>query len=68
LCEAFGAERLMWGSDWPVVIEAWETGGPSVSEPYARWHNMVEELTSSLPQSAKERIFGGTAAEFYGVA
>jgi L-fuconolactonase len=64
LCDAFGAERLMWGSDWPVVNEAWESTDP---EPYARWRAMAGELTSSLPRPAKDRIWGGTAAEFYGV-
>jgi L-fuconolactonase len=66
LCDAFGAERLMWGSDWPVVNEAWDAIG--VPEPYTHWHAMAADLTRALPGAARERLFGGTAAEFYGVA
>ena len=68
LCDAFGAERLMWGSDWPVVNEAWDTGKSFSPEPYTRWHAIAGDLTRSLSGSANDRLFGGTAAEFYGVA
>jgi L-fuconolactonase len=68
LCDAFGADRLMWGSDWPVLNEAWDSAGAPKPDPYTRWHAMAEELTRSLTGSARKRVFGGTAAEFYGVA
>lgn len=59
LLAAFGPERLMWGSDWPVLNEA---------TAYATWLNTVEQLTQHLPSDARAAIFGGTAARFYGVS
>ncbi len=59
LLEAFGPARLMWGSDWPVVNLA---GG------YAAWRSAAEALTEALPAEDRDRIFGGTAAAFYGLA
>jgi L-fuconolactonase len=59
LLEAFGPARLMWGSDWPVVNEA---GG------YLAWRKAAEALTAGCSAQDRERIFGGTAAAFYGIA
>jgi L-fuconolactonase len=56
LLAAFGAERLLWGSDWPVVELA---GGR------ARWRAATETLLRGLPASARDRILGGTAAAVY---
>lgn len=56
LLDAFGPERLMWGSDWPVLNEAGD---------YAAWLDAAETLTARLSARERERIFGGTAAEFY---
>ncbi|HEU0276296.1 MAG TPA: amidohydrolase family protein [Rhodanobacteraceae bacterium] len=57
LLAAFGASRLLWGSDWPVVNLA---GG------YARWLAATDEL---LPRDAasRARILGANAARVYGV-
>jgi L-fuconolactonase len=55
---AFGPERIMWGSDWPVL---------NLASDYRTWHAAAERLLSSLPASDRARIFGGTAAQFYGV-
>jgi L-fuconolactonase len=54
--EAFGARRLMFGSDWPVCLVA--TG-------YAAWVDLVESYTAALSVDERYRIFGGTAAEVY---
>ncbi len=54
--EAFGPERLMFGSDWPVCTVACE---------YGRWHRIVSEFASALSVPEEERILGGTAAEAY---
>jgi L-fuconolactonase len=59
LIEAFGPDRLMWGSDWPVVNEA---GG------YEAWRAAAETLTADLDAAARTAIFGGAAARFYGIA
>ena len=56
--DVFGAERVMWGSDWPVCrLEA----------EYGDWHDAAQTLTEGLDDAARARIFGGTAAEFYRV-
>jgi L-fuconolactonase len=55
LLASFGPERLMWGSDWPVVNLA---GG------YARWREATLRL---LPPECREAVLGDTAAAFYGL-
>ncbi len=57
LLEHFGAARLLWGSDWPVVCLA---GG------FARWREATEELLAGLPAAERDAVLGGTAARFYG--
>lgn len=59
LLDCFGPDRLMWGSDWPVVELA---GG------YRRWHEAAHACLSTISTSERERIFGGNAARFYGFA
>lgn len=54
--EAFGAQRLMFGSDWPVCL---------VAADYARWVATVESLVQPLSTTEREAIFGGTATAFY---
>lgn len=56
---AFGPERVMWGSDWPVCRLRCE---------YADWRAAAETLTAGLTPAEKARVFGGTAAAFYGIA
>jgi L-fuconolactonase len=52
----FGPQRLLWGSDWPVVNLA---GG------YARWFAAAETLLSDLSPDDKADIFGGNAERIY---
>jgi L-fuconolactonase len=59
LLACFGAERLMWGSDWPVVDLA---GG------YARWREATSVLLAELSAPDRDAILGLTAARFYGLA
>jgi L-fuconolactonase len=54
----FGAERVMWGSDWPVCRRRGE---------YGVWHAAAEQLAAGLSEAETARIFGGTASEFYGL-
>jgi L-fuconolactonase len=54
--EAFGPERLMFGSDWPVVL---------VACAYKRWVDTVQRLVSSLSMNEQASIFGGSAKEAY---
>lgn len=51
----FGPDRLIWGSDWPVLTLAGEYGG---------WLAMCRAL---LPSVAHGAVFGGNARRFYGL-
>ena len=55
---AFGPKRLMYGSDWPVMLLAGE---------YVRWYDVVTNAISKLSKAEQERIMGGTAMEAYGL-
>jgi L-fuconolactonase len=52
----FGPERLLWGSDWPVVNLA---GG------YAKWLAAAETLLADLSDDERAGIFGLNAARIY---
>lgn len=54
--EAFGAERLMAGSDWPVCL---------LASGYERWWATLEAWTEPLTVAQREQIFGGTAQRIY---
>jgi L-fuconolactonase len=56
LLEVFGPERLLWGSDWPVVNLA---GG------YDLWRDATQQLIASLSQPERQAVLGGTAARVY---
>jgi L-fuconolactonase len=55
----FGADRLMFGSDWPVCLLA------------GSWKAVLAAFTQSLgalPMETREQLLGGTAARFYGIS
>ncbi|RZL46194.1 MAG: amidohydrolase [Pedobacter sp.] len=52
----FGADRIMYGSDWPVVL---------VSRPYTDWFNLVNKYLSQFNEEEKMKIFSGNAKTFY---
>jgi L-fucono-1,5-lactonase len=54
--QAFGIERLMFGSDWPVML---------VSGIYVQWKSLIEKYMESYTDDDKERVFGLNAIEFY---
>lgn len=54
--EAFGAERLMFGSDWPVSI----LGGD-----YERWFAAILELLADRTPAERDLVLGGTAQRVY---
>jgi L-fuconolactonase len=54
--EAFGPERCMFGSDWPVC----ELAGS-----YQDVHNALGETIGSLSETELANIFGETANRFY---
>jgi L-fuconolactonase len=56
VAKAFGMDRLMYGSDWPVCLLAAE---------YNQAHDLVEGWLRSCPSSHVENVLGGLAARFY---
>lgn len=57
--EAFGPQRLMFGSDWPVCL---------LAAPYAQVAQLVQDWSSANLGSADQAaVWGGTAARCYGI-
>ncbi len=54
--EAFGAERIMFGSDWPVCL---------VAGSYGKVIGLVEDYIQTLSANEQAAIMGGNAARFY---
>jgi L-fuconolactonase len=52
----FGAERLLFGSDWPVCL---------VAASYAQVVALARELLRGLPPGQQAAVLGGNAAAFY---
>ncbi|KAJ5646262.1 amidohydrolase family protein [Penicillium lividum] len=63
--DAFGAERVMFGSDWPVCTIG--GGGNDVS--WDRWREVVEGILEKrgLTEEEKEGVWGGVAIKAYGI-
>ncbi|QMU73850.1 amidohydrolase family protein [Streptacidiphilus sp. P02-A3a] len=55
---AFGPERLMFGSDWPVC---------TLAADYPQVLDIARELTSALGPDERAAVFGGTAVRTYGL-
>lgn len=56
--EAFGPERLMFGSDWPVCL---------LAASYRQVKQLIETYVEAHAAQHKENIFGGNAIRFYGL-
>ena len=54
--DAFGPDRLMFGSDWPVS---------TLAADYARVVESAQALTAQLTPTEREKIFAGTATGVY---
>jgi L-fuconolactonase len=54
--DAFGPERLMFGSDWPVCL---------LAASYDEWLDAARELVSELSPDEQAAIFSGTARRVY---
>lgn len=55
----FGAERLLFGSDWPVCL---------VAASYSQVVELARELVRGLPAGQRAAILGGNAAAVYGLS
>ncbi|OJF98393.1 amidohydrolase family protein [Pararhizobium antarcticum] len=58
LLDVFGASRVMFGSDWPVV---------ELAATYEGWMQAADDLTAHLGETDRHAVFFGTAARFYGL-
>jgi L-fuconolactonase len=56
--EAFGIDRIMFGSDWPVCLLAGS---------YGQIKGIVDTYTEAFSTSEKAKVFGENAAQFYGI-
>ena len=61
LLQAFGARRLMWGSDWPVIGLA---PNKQLSR-YHNWLNVAQRILAGCNTSEIEQVFIGTSLRFY---
>lgn len=55
----FGPERLMWGSDWPVL---------TLAGSYAEWVSVSDDLLGPLSAGERAQVLHGSAQRFYGLA
>lgn len=60
LVEAFGPDRLMFGSNWPVM---------TIKSTYARWVDALDDILErlGLSEADKTKIYRTTAEDFYGI-
>ncbi len=56
VANAFGTDRVMFGSDWPVCL---------VAAQYGEVLDIVKDYFSGYSDAEKEKVFGGNAIEFY---
>ena len=56
--EAFGSDRVLFGSDWPVGL---------VAAPYDRVLGVITEYAGALSPNERDALFGGTAMRVYGL-
>jgi len=56
--EAFGADRLIFGSDWPVCL---------LSATYQQVFGIVHDYLQQFPGDVRQKVMGENAARFYGI-
>lgn len=56
--EAFGTRRLLFGSDWPVIL---------VAGSYVQWKSLLQKYFEQFSEEERENVFGANAAKFYGI-
>lgn len=56
--EAFGEDRIMFGSDWPVCL---------LSADYSEVFTIAAEYMKQFPEPVMNKFFGDNAAKFYGI-
>lgn len=56
--EAFGADRLLYGSDWPVAL---------LAASYPQVYQLIEDFVHPLSETERASILGDNAVRFYGL-
>jgi L-fuconolactonase len=56
ILDRLGPQRVIWGSDWPVL---------NLAGDYARWIDASEALLANLGQAERDDVFGLNARRFY---
>ena len=56
LLAAFGPNRVLWGSDWPVL---------ELASGYGAWWDETQVLLADLTAAERTAILGGNATTFY---
>lgn len=54
--DAFGTKRLLFGSDWPVML---------LSGIYVQWKSLLEKYMEAFTEEEKEAVFSGNARHVY---
>jgi len=54
--DVFGEDRVVFGSDWPVVTEA---------SSCLTWVETLDTMTAHLSMTARRKLWGGNARRFY---
>jgi L-fuconolactonase len=57
--DCFGTDRLLYGSDWPVML---------LSGIYVQWKSLLEKYMEKFAEDEKEKVFGGNASLFYNLS
>jgi L-fuconolactonase len=58
--QAFGPDRVMFGSDWPVC---------NLAGDYRQWHQVVSDfISTTFSSDEQDKIMGGTAIKAYNLA
>ncbi|MEK9788592.1 MAG: amidohydrolase family protein, partial [Flavobacteriaceae bacterium] len=56
--EAFGEDRVLFGSDWPVCL---------LAAPYEKVYGLMSEYTAAFSSEATRKFFGDNAAQIYNI-
>ena len=56
IIEMFGSDRVMWGSDWPVL---------NLKSDYQSWIKLTDELLEQYSSKIKNKIWAENAIRFY---
>ena len=56
IVESFGFDRILFGSDWPVV---------TLASSYKRWFNSLNQILGDISRHEKEKLFIKNAEKFY---